>query len=1216
MLKRGICLLLALMLLCGAVPAWADNQAMPDYIPVALNVYSGRTDVVEMEGLYRERVLYFPADVICQLTGAAVAESAPDWVTFSLYEGLRKFTVYEDGMIYESYTAKDVKTQSDAVSYEGELYVSAWDILTYMGAVVEFGQDEKADVHLWVHMPYSVLDLYAEGLQNNFHRFGWDEADGKLLDPEDVVGLAALDTILIGNESNIVSYANGSYADHIEKSIYAEVLMEILYANETESIPAEDPGVGLSDALNATVSLPMPWLQKVMDLHAETVGKEMVAQVIGTGLDVAGGLVSMNTAMISALSAMNQYQAMSSTLQGLLRDTLCRVSSGSALYEQLPLLFDAAREMDGIVQGEYTQNEILLEEGLYGLSNIGASLLNSNLAAAAWSTLTGVLSLDYDIEGSLLNDEKSITYASVCSDVCVLSYELLKEDINDLVAANLYLGREDDELLEYIRMDIILCLKASMTARQLLLGTGWLTDEAQAAMEQTVKIQAAMLNRAETAVVTPLGVIEPLEKDIAWVEKLHLLEGLTVVHPLFRLRNGFVKKVERLTEVPAGYIPIYSYEDFKVIADSCPSTTSVTSGYLPLTQANQAKYILMDDIVMPDSYDSAAVFAGVLDGNGYTIKNVSMPLFGRLINATVKNLAMEVDCTYTDGGNHTYYSTYPSDSYYFGCIANNYYYGLGSSNVIDNCSITGTVTLNTYDVQYGAFVGGRGNATITNCYSDVDVNICATYGYVGGIGCFGNSYYNCINEGSISVTFTTDYSTNCVAGIGARYNDAASTCYNSGAISVSFAPGGGGQAAGIIAMQESYSEGTDTVFNCYNIGSVTLSGSAADGEDTIRHYAGGVVGYYRGSDPHIACCWNGGRITGATAGGIIGHAGMGVDLVDCSNLGVITGGQYAGGLMGQTLWESSMTRCVQAGTVSGATAGNLVGSHTVSSTSQITVQDCYAADSGLPLANPALEGASVTMLSLDAMANRDNLSSLDFETLWIIRNHLPIPLSHDRTVVRSIDYSTDFVVPEPVEEEAVQTDAAELSAQPQPEQAAVSGVNTAGAEPAQTAQATATPQPTVPPMSFQKVKMTSGKSYSVYSSSSANSWRGANGKASVSTNGDVWAVGWDNGWLLICYETSNGSVRVGYIDGSKISGSVSVQNQLNFARTPATITRDTTLTDDIIRGATAITTLKAGTEVLYLATWTDDASWAYIETTLQGQTVRAFVPLSAVDVTP
>ena len=75
------------------------------------------------------------------------------------------------------------------------------------------------------------------------------------------------------------------------------------------------------------------------------------------------------------------------------------------------------------------------------------------------------------------------------------------------------------------------------------------------------------------------------------------------------------------------------------------------------------------------------------------------------------------------------------------------------------------------------------------------------------------------------------------------------------------------------------------------------------------------------------------------------------------------------------------------------------------------------------------------------------------------------------------------------------------------------------------------------PRGFDFVNLQGGQKYAVYSAPSAGSYRAANGKASVSTNGPVYALGQDQGWMLMLYDANNsGQYRVGYIEIAKIKG--------------------------------------------------------------------------------
>jgi len=146
---------------------------------------------------------------------------------------------------------------------------------------------------------------------------------------------------------------------------------------------------------------------------------------------------------------------------------------------------------------------------------------------------------------------------------------------------------------------------------------------------------------------------------------------------------------------------------------------------------------------------------------------------------------------------------------------------------------------------------------------------------------------------------------------------------------------------------------------------------------------------------------------------------------------------------------------------------------------------------------------------------------------------------------------------------------------------------------------------------FESLRFAQTQNLPVYSAPSASSWRGANGKASISTNGAVYAAGVDDGWLMVMYETNNKGVRVGYVDCTKVSGKVTGDawnRVLYFADLQAEVLSPCTLTDDPATQSASIKALKAGDPVTYLSTFYNYAAWDYVETTLDGQTVRGFIP--------
>ena len=147
------------------------------------------------------------------------------------------------------------------------------------------------------------------------------------------------------------------------------------------------------------------------------------------------------------------------------------------------------------------------------------------------------------------------------------------------------------------------------------------------------------------------------------------------------------------------------------------------------------------------------------------------------------------------------------------------------------------------------------------------------------------------------------------------------------------------------------------------------------------------------------------------------------------------------------------------------------------------------------------------------------------------------------------------------------------------------------------------------PRGFEYVNLKAGQKLPVYSAPSSYAFRANNGKALVNTNGAVYALGWDNGWMLMLYEANYaGQYRVGYVDGSAIRGNRPNLDYLTWEMEPCEVIQGTSLTDDPALTGNAMTYLPEGTKVTYLTSMFNNTAWDYIETTIDGQTARGFVP--------
>ena len=146
------------------------------------------------------------------------------------------------------------------------------------------------------------------------------------------------------------------------------------------------------------------------------------------------------------------------------------------------------------------------------------------------------------------------------------------------------------------------------------------------------------------------------------------------------------------------------------------------------------------------------------------------------------------------------------------------------------------------------------------------------------------------------------------------------------------------------------------------------------------------------------------------------------------------------------------------------------------------------------------------------------------------------------------------------------------------------------------------------PRGFSFVNLQANQKLDVYTAPSTAAYRANDGKAAASTNGAIYALGWENGWMLMLYEANYaGQYRVGYIDGAKLKGTKPNLQQLSWDGNTVEVLNTVDLTDDPALTGKRLTTLQAGTKVTYLTTMYNSGAWDYVETVIDGKTARGFI---------
>lgn len=135
----------------------------------------------------------------------------------------------------------------------------------------------------------------------------------------------------------------------------------------------------------------------------------------------------------------------------------------------------------------------------------------------------------------------------------------------------------------------------------------------------------------------------------------------------------------------------------------------------------------------------------------------------------------------------------------------------------------------------------------------------------------------------------------------------------------------------------------------------------------------------------------------------------------------------------------------------------------------------------------------------------------------------------------------------------------------------------------------------------------------VYGAPSTKAWRSGSGKASVSTNGEIyvlreWVAVDGTVWLHIRYEVSQRTHRIGFIKASQLPGYQVVGSDMyQQIAVPVRVAEMTYLTDDPLLSQYGQHLLLPGTELIAIGMLGDE--YALVQTEINGKEAWLFAPL-------
>ena len=342
-------------------------------------------------------------------------------IAFSLHQDSRYIEIYPNQTLEEhNYISYD--HEIPVVTYGGRLWVSAPDILRYVGADVTFAPDETADVHMVVSMPYTVQDLYLEYQEAKGYLFDWSEADGWFLDPGDQIGISALSTVLCEYDATVVGFVLPAYQDYLNQNLAQDAILTIMRNDTTELLDPYYEGYQMFGDISGDMDMTVDSLEELCGVLTDDVcadyfqkSTQSMLKAAGTSLSIAGTVVEVTGDYLTAVETAQQFHDMAQINKDLFTNTLLRAANNKQLYEQNPNFFEAARTADSHISGTYKAEEYAQKQAVYSLLteavNTGFTSLHPAIAAADFAF--GIMQ-NLPVVEDLLAEDVRIAYAEQC----------------------------------------------------------------------------------------------------------------------------------------------------------------------------------------------------------------------------------------------------------------------------------------------------------------------------------------------------------------------------------------------------------------------------------------------------------------------------------------------------------------------------------------------------------------------------------------------------------------------------------------------------------------------------------------------------------------------------------------------------------------------------------------------------------------------------------
>ncbi len=515
---RLVSILLVIILIFTSIPFSVMASSSSDPVEVTLSMYSNLSDEQNISGLYKDNVFYIRVEDLCEISGAKIEKTKNNNVFLSLNQGMRNFEIITagGGMMKENFYSDSYAITMPVIVQDNNVYISAIDFLHYIGAHYSLSKD--GNPQFMVAIKYTIFDAMADLVNSDLGNFfWWDEVDydGKSIENKIVnAGVVAL----INRDSNVFRMMFD--AKGIEREALEDALISILTNEGASYFDENNKQLDFINLGNDVLGMESSIASFVVDFYKSDATDSFGKYLDGFASNSADAVNSI-TNLLNSIESVKQFESMTETQRTLLENTIISYSENSStLNDGWENLLEAAKNVDTRAKDAYANK---YAEALDFSQKTGYDMLKgstgTNPVSIAWDGAILINKL-IPYTSNMIDKKTQLYNAYNCSMIQLIANELLANAYSRLYYSN-YCGQQSAHLdyLTQIKNSLILQLKSTLTTREYLIKSEFLTEDYANTMQVMNNETAELLNKAENCKVVPVGetAIYAGKEDYSWI---------------------------------------------------------------------------------------------------------------------------------------------------------------------------------------------------------------------------------------------------------------------------------------------------------------------------------------------------------------------------------------------------------------------------------------------------------------------------------------------------------------------------------------------------------------------------------------------------------------------------------------------------------------------------------------------------------------------------